>query len=481
MDNTESSSEKPAPEVDQDAARTLGRDPRLWRAVGLLLGGGIIGLIVGLALGSDGGSASTQPAVVEESTTTDRLASGPSDPPPPSSDLEAEAQALFDLEWISGAVQPTPDHLVAFGCENWSDDGVLLTLVVGGTTRDASGDWIINRREDLGFEGSSTGCCDSSEVIQVSGATGPMLVNNCRGGTSGASRLYVAGLDEMSGQPRLLLRAACGITHPSVTDGTLVLETSGARTGAAQPSPPQPDFRLEWNGDHFHSPDDWPLYDWYCGAGGRQNRQLPIDASLRDSDLGAIWTLGPVVFAREGYQCSRIWDVWRFAVRHWMDDDYEADPSPIASLLGWDPPDGETDWMPTCFGSQGYPTHLATTIDGSPVPAAVQDTANLIAGDARFPSRTKLELLTDTPDFDFGPDGQDGVAGWFADDFGATALGEEPFEVLEQILSGPPACDTDNDLYIWPASALLDNAGDEPTLTIRSDGQWTSFRFAPTF
>lgn len=204
---------------------------------------------------------------------------------------------------------------------------------------------------DDAFEGIR---CDSCAPELVTLAGGDVLVGSCVHGVPlRVGIAYVIAPPVRPGQTPLALHVSCGITSVSV-EGDTILVTGEAPLvrGLHEARFPFPSISFTRDSGRFVA-SDLGLLDWNCDV--ERSTQLADQHLLRtdptrsisyevvDSSIGDIGVHGPMVLGLTADQCSMLTRAW------WGQPDLE-DPTgtPIADLVGIEPPAGENDWFYGC-------------------------------------------------------------------------------------------------------------------------------------
>lgn len=196
--------------------------------------------------------------------------------------------------------------------------------------------------------------CDSCAPEQITFAGGDVLVGSCihqgplRGGI-----VYVIAPPERAGQTPLALHVSCGNTTLRIESDRLVVEGEAPLSrGLHSARFPFPDVSFTREAGQFVA-SDLQLLDWNCDiersshlAGKhllRTESERSISFERTDSAIGEIGIHGPMVLGLTTDQCSRLTRAW------WGQPDFEDQTStPIADLVGLEPPVGERDWFYSC-------------------------------------------------------------------------------------------------------------------------------------
>lgn len=213
--------------------------------------------------------------------------------------------------------------------------------------------------DDLQLEGAIDGINDGSrceqctpEAVTLDGAEA--LVGSCVHGVPlGAGIVYAVMAPTWPGQTPLALHATCGITAIRHEGDRLVIDAEAPLLrGIYDAEFPLPSMALERRNGWLES-DDLELLDWYCDVErsshlhGRHllrtepERRITYDPT--ESLIGEIGIHGPLAIGLTREQCSAL-------TRAWWGRPVEAlgTGSPIADLIGLDPPPGAEDWHYTC-------------------------------------------------------------------------------------------------------------------------------------
>lgn len=213
--------------------------------------------------------------------------------------------------------------------------------------------------DDLQLEGAVDGINDGSrceectpETVSLDGTDA--LVGSCVHGVPlGAGIVYAVMAPTWPGQTPLALHATCGITTIAHDGNRLVIEAEAPLLrGISDARFPLPAMALERRNGWFES-GDLELLDWYCDVERsshlherhllRTEPERRISYDLAASLIGEIGLHGPLAIGLTPDQCSAM-------TRAWWGRPVEilGTGTPIADLIGIDPPTGAEDWHYTC-------------------------------------------------------------------------------------------------------------------------------------
>ncbi len=366
-----------------------------WRAL-LVVGLAIIALLGVYALGRSAAPApqaapllpvpTTPPTVVPPATATP-------EPTPPAElvDLLGQGSVLAQLDlgnrstaiiWCRGSVPGTriPSTLalihvttsLQFGDQVVLYEELTKPRVPSGSGRTGSvlsteglgvGSFaapdVVNDAGDEAVDGDAAAVADGTPCAtcapeQVTLGASEVLVGSCvhsasvRGGI-----VYVIAPPVRPGQTPLALHIGCGVTTARVEGDRLVVEAEAPLTrGLHGARFPLPSISFERIDGRFVA-SDLELLDYLCNvdrssqlADGHILRTDPVPSisfDRIDSAIGVIGMHSPMLFGLTSEQCSMFTRAW------WAQPDLE-DPtgSPIADLVGIEPPAGERDWFYGC-------------------------------------------------------------------------------------------------------------------------------------
>ncbi len=196
--------------------------------------------------------------------------------------------------------------------------------------------------------------CKSCAPEQVTLAGSDVLVGTCVHGVPfGAGIVYVIAPPTRPGQTPLALHVSCGITTVKIENDRIVIEGEAPIVPSLRESRfPFPAVSFERIAGRFVA-SDLGLLDWNCDI--ERSSHLADKHLLRteptrsisyesvESAIGEIGVHGPMVLGLNTEQCSLLTRAW------WGQPDLD-DPtgSPIADLVGLEPPAPALDWFYSC-------------------------------------------------------------------------------------------------------------------------------------
>lgn len=196
--------------------------------------------------------------------------------------------------------------------------------------------------------------CASCAPDQVTFGGGDMLVGSCVHGVPfGVGIVYVIASPVRAGQTPLALHVSCGITTVRIESDRLVIEGEAPLLrGLHEARFPLPAISFERTDGRFVA-SDLELLDWNCEI--ERSSHLADKHLLRtepgrsisyepiDSAIGQIGVHGQMVLGLTTEQCSMLTRAW------WGQPDLgDSTGSPIADLVGLDPPASVRDWFYGC-------------------------------------------------------------------------------------------------------------------------------------
>lgn len=196
--------------------------------------------------------------------------------------------------------------------------------------------------------------CESCTPERLTISGGEVLVGSCVHGVPlRVGIVYVIAPAVRPGQTPLALHVSCGITTIRVENDTLVVAGEAPLVrGLYEARFPFPAVSFTRDEGRFVA-SDLGLLDWNCDierSSQLADRHLLRTDPLRtisyqrvESAIGEIGVHGPMVLGLTAEQCSRL-------TRAWWDQPDINNPSgtPIADLVGLEPPAGERDWFYGC-------------------------------------------------------------------------------------------------------------------------------------
>lgn len=208
---------------------------------------------------------------------------------------------------------------------------------------------------EVGNAASDGSRCASCAPDRVSFATsGPFLYGNCVHGVPfGAGIAYVIASPTLPGQSPLAVHLSCGITTISLRGDRLLVEAEVPLVrGLTDARFELPSVTLSHYDGRFWA-DDLGLLAWACDV--EQSTQLGDRYTIRtdrdrtiayervESAIGPIGVHGPLLVGLERDQCSHLTQAFWGATSAEREDG-----TPVADLVGLDPPHGADDWVYTC-------------------------------------------------------------------------------------------------------------------------------------
>lgn len=196
--------------------------------------------------------------------------------------------------------------------------------------------------------------CESCAPDKVTLGGGDVLVGSCVHGVPlRVGIAYVIAPPVRPGQTPLALHVGCGITSVSVQDDTVVVEGEAPLVrGLYEARFPFPTIDFTRDSGRFVA-SDLGLLDWNCDVERSTHLQdlhllrtealRSISSERIETAIGEVGMHGPMILGLTADQCSLLTRAW------WDHNDLE-DPTgtPIADLVGLEPPVGEDDWFYGC-------------------------------------------------------------------------------------------------------------------------------------
>lgn len=218
----------------------------------------------------------------------------------------------------------------------------------------ANTDFDVADEDDSELELPEGVSCENCAPEQITLGGGEVLLGHCVHGVPfGVGVVYVIAPAAHAGQTPLALHLSCGITSMDIVNDQLVVSGEAPLVRALhQAVYPFPKISFERTDGRFVA-SDLELLDWNCDIARSSHLEdrhlLRVDPSRTisidtvDSAIGQIGVHGPMVLGLTPDQCSQMTRAWwgRIGVE-------ELTGTPIADLIGLDPPVGEQDWFYSC-------------------------------------------------------------------------------------------------------------------------------------